>query len=241
MRLGQVGIWWSGSWGSDAAETRDLGSEMEELGYSAIWMSGGFNPGLSDRFRRLLAATNSIPVASGIVSIWHTTPHHVAEGVAGLDRDFPGRFILGLGASHALAVDQAEPRYTRPFSRMVQFLDELDRVDPLVPVDRRVLAALGPKMLALAAARTAGAHPYFVPVEHTYRAREVLGAGPLRAPEQGVVLESDPDRAREVARSYPRCYFRLPNYTNNLRSLGFGDKDLAGAGSDRLVDAIVAL
>jgi probable F420-dependent oxidoreductase len=123
---------------------------------------------------------------------------------------------------------------------MVGWLDGLDRQDPGVPVDRRVLAALGPRMLALAAERSAGAHPYFVPVEHTAKARQALGDGPLLAPEQGVVLESDPETARRIARRHTEGYLAMPNYSGNLRSLGYHDEDLAGAGSDRLVDAVVA-
>jgi probable F420-dependent oxidoreductase len=123
---------------------------------------------------------------------------------------------------------------------MVSYLDALDASTPTVPKDRRALAALGPKMLSLSAERSAGAHPYFVPVEHTARAREILGPGPLLAPEVTVVLESDPERARELARTFTTGYLGLPNYANNLRTLGYGEDDLAGGGSDRLVDAVVA-
>jgi probable F420-dependent oxidoreductase len=129
--------------------------------------------------------------------------------------------------------------YSRPYGHVVEYLDGLDEKG-VVGKDQRVLAALGPRMLALAGSRSAGAHPYFVPVEHTARAREILGAGPLLAPEVTVVLETDPSRARELARSFTTRYLTLPNYTNNLRTFGFGDEDLAGGGSDRLVDAIVA-
>jgi probable F420-dependent oxidoreductase len=122
---------------------------------------------------------------------------------------------------------------------MVQYLDELDDQGPAVAADRRVLAALGPRMLALAAERAAGAHPYFVPVEHIARARAIIGAGPVLAPELAVVLEVDPGAARAAAREYTTGYLQLPNYVNNLRSLGFDD-DLEGGGSDRLVDAVVA-
>ena len=208
---------------------------MEELGYGALWSSGGFEPGLAGRFERLLAATRDVVVASGIVSIWAGAVDNVAGDFARLDARYPGRFLLGLGASHSAIV----PGYRRPYTKMVGTLDDLDATGA-VPRHRRVLAALGPRMLALAAARSAGAHPYFVPVEHTARARQVVGHGPLLAPEVTVVLERDPTRARELARTFTAGYLGLPNYANTLRSLGYGEEDVSGGGSDRLVDAVVA-
>jgi probable F420-dependent oxidoreductase len=175
-------------------------------------------------------------VASGIVSIWLGEPGDIAGSVAKLDEQYPGRFQLGLGASHAPVVEN----YTKPYSRMVEYLDDLDGQQQTVPPDRRILAALGPRMLQLSAERAAGAHPYFVPVEHTAQARETLGTGPLLAPEVTVVLESDAERAREVARGFTTMYLTLPNYSNNLRALGYTEDDVAGGGSDRLVDAVVA-
>ncbi len=175
-------------------------------------------------------------VVSGIVSIWSTTPDEITLAVTDLDLRHPDRFVLGLGASHAPIVEN----YTRPYSHMVEYLDALDTAGPSVASERRLLAALRPRMLQLAADRAAGAHPYFVPVEHTFRAREVLGAHAVLAPEVTVVLEKDPSTAREAARGFTTGYLSLPNYANNLRSLGFGDDDLAGGGSDRLIDAVVA-
>jgi len=233
--LGKVGIWFSGTWRVKDSHL-DVAEEMEALGYSTLWSSGRFEPGLSMHFERQLAATTHLVVASGIVSIWPTPPQELSEAVAGLDDRYPGRFLLGLGASHAPVVVD----YTRPYSKMVSYLDALDSAGPSVAKDRRVLAALGPRMLELAGERSAGAHPYFVPVEHTVRARALLGPGPLLAPEVTVVIERDPVKARELARTFTGTYLRLPNYANNLRSLGFGDDDLAGGGSDRLVDAVVA-
>jgi probable F420-dependent oxidoreductase len=236
MDLGRVGVWWSGTWKVADDRSVDVAAELEGLGYTALWSSGGFQPGLSPLFGRLLAATTQMIVLSGIVSIWSTTPEEIALAVADLDHRHPGRFVLGLGASHAPIVEN----YTRPYSHMVEYLDALDTAGPSVASEQRVLAALGPRMLRLAAERAAGAHPYFVPVEHTSRARDLLGADALLAPEVTVVLEKDPDTARQAARAFTAGYLSLPNYANNLRSLGFGDDDLAGSGSDRLIDAVVA-
>ena len=238
-----MGIWCGGPWRVEerAAEAAEVAAEAEELGYGALWLSGGQKPGVSPLFKGLLDATSRVVVASGIISIWRAGPAEVAQAAADLRAAHPGRFLLGLGVSHADPVQASGQSYVRPYSRMVHYLNELDSQQPTVPSDQRVLAALGPRMLALSAARAAGAHPYFVPVEHTARAREALGTGPLLAPEQAVVLETDPARAREIARSYATSfYLRAPNYANNLRRLGFGDADLGGGGSDRLVDAVVA-
>jgi len=242
MALGSVGVWGTGLWLEESrrAEAMDVAAELDELGYATLWLSAGFGQGVPAVFGELLDGTARMSVASGILSIWHATAVEAAEGFDALDRAHPGRFLLGLGASHALRVDVDEKRYERPWSRMVGYLDELDAQRPGVPPGRRVLAALGPRMLRLSAERTAGAHPYFVPVEHTALAREQLGPGPLLAPEQAVVLETDPGFARELARGHMKWYLRLPNYTNNLRRLGYSDQDLDGGGSDRLVDAIVA-
>lgn len=236
MQLGPVGVWWSGSWEVEGRPDLNAAAELEALGYGAIWSSGGFNPGLSPHFGRLLAATSDVVVASGIVNIWKAAAEEIAGAVADLDAKHPGRFLLGLGVSHGAIIEE----YRRPYSHMVAYLDALDAAVPTVAGDRRVLAALGPRMLELAAERSAGAHPYFVPVEHTALARDVMGTGPLLAPELTVVLESDPKKAREAARAFTAGYLRLPNYANNLRRLGFDEDDLAGAGSDRLVDAVVA-
>ncbi|MGA2037371.1 MAG: LLM class F420-dependent oxidoreductase [Acidimicrobiales bacterium] len=234
MELGKVGIWWNIPWLVDETSL-DVAAEMEALGYSALWRGGGFKPGLSTSFERLLAATTHVPVASGIVSIWQTSPEELSKAVADLDNRYPERFLLGLGTSHEAMVKN----YTRPYAHMVSYLDALDTAGPVVAKDRRVLAALGPRMLKLAGERTTGAHPYFVPVEHTARARTILGPDPLLAPEVTVVLESDPTKARDLARTFTAAFLSLPDYTNNLRSLGFGDNDLAGGGSDRLIDAVV--
>ncbi|MGH9016399.1 MAG: TIGR03620 family F420-dependent LLM class oxidoreductase [Acidimicrobiales bacterium] len=234
MELGEVGVWWSGTWRKAEGSELETAAELEELGYGALWSSGGFDPGLSSRFERLLAATGRLTVASGIVSIWAGDAGDVSQAVGELETLYPGRFLLGVGASHAVAAGD----YHLPYSHMVGYLDALDSAG-VVAADRRVLAALGPRMLRLAADRALGAHPYFVPVEHTARARETLGAGALLAPEVTVVLERDPATARHLARTFTTGYLTLPNYSDNLRTLGYSDDDVAGGGSDRLVDAVV--
>jgi probable F420-dependent oxidoreductase len=233
--LGRIGVWWSGSWPHPDDPSRSVAPELESLGYGALWSSGRFDPGLSPHFEKLLASTDHIPVASGIVSAWTGAPEDVGPAVAALEDRFPGRFLLGIGASHSVAVAD----YSRPYSKVVTYLDALDALPIPVPAERRVLAALGPRMLELAAARTAGAHPYFVPVEHTAFARDTLGPAPLLAPEVAVVVETDAVRARELARGYASTYIGLPNYTQNLRRFGFGDEDIDGGGSDRLIDAVI--
>jgi probable F420-dependent oxidoreductase len=235
MDLGRVGVWWSGSWRAEQQPAIDVAAELETLGFGASWSSGGFDPGFPATFGRLLSSTTSIPVASGIMSMWTATPADVGMALADLEVQHPGRFLLGIGTSHAAIVGD----YSRPYSHMVAYLDGLDRLETPVPVDRRVLAALGPRMLELSAERAAGAHPYFVPVEHTSFARSTLGPTPLLATEVAVVLETDPTAARALAREYASIYLGLPNYTQNLRTFGFDDDDINDGGSDRLIDAII--
>jgi probable F420-dependent oxidoreductase len=191
----------------------------------------------------LLGWSERIAVATGIANIWARDPVAMANGARTLAESFPGRFILGLGVSHEPAVKRRGGTYEKPLAHMRSYLDAMDKArssspEPARPADR-VLAALGPKMLELSAERTAGAHPYFVPIEHTPIARQVLGPEPLLAVEQAVVFESDPDAAREIARDHMKGYLRLDNYANNLRRLGWTEEDVTGP-SDRLVDAIVA-
>lgn len=235
MDLGRIGVWWSGSWRAENEPNVDVAAELEMLGYGTLWSSGGFDPGFPPSFERLLASTNTIPVASGIISMWTAAPGDVGPALVDLDGKFPGRFLLGVGASHSAIVGD----YSRPYSHMVAYLDALDALDTPVPVDRRVLAALGRRMLELSAERAAGAHPYFVPVEHTAYARSILGPKPLLATEVAVVLETDPAAARALAREYASIYLGLPNYTQNLRSFGFDDDDINDGGSDRLIDAVI--
>jgi probable F420-dependent oxidoreductase len=241
--LGTVGIWSMGlRHHPDEAEITDAAAELEELGYGAIFIPGRAGGDILGAAEILLAGTQRVIVATGILNIWMHDPAEVAGTVHALQARFDSRLLLGLGASHAAIVDRESPgRYRRPLSAMSAYLDALDAADPPVERSQRMLAALGPKMLALAGQRSAGAHPYLVPVEHTRRARVLLGPGPLLAPEQPVLLETDPDRARDSARAYLGRYFRsFPNYTNNLTGLGFDESDFRDGGSDRLIDAVVA-
>jgi len=240
MQLGHVGIWWSGGWPEEPGELSDLLGRLHSLGYETLWLSGGLDRRFNPQFERLLAANRLLKVASGIHSIWTLSATETAAQFERLEADHPGRFLLGLGVSHAPLVDGIGERYEHPFRRMVDYLDELDTAPFLVAPGRRVLAALGPRMLTLAAQRAAGAHPYFVPVEHTAQARAVLGPDPVLAPELAVVLEEDPARARQLARSYAEGYLAMANYAQNLRRLGYAEEDLTGGGSDRLIDAVVA-
>lgn len=220
-----------------SAAAVDAAVELEELGYSRIWFSGGFTETVPARFREILDGTERIGIAPGILSIWHTPPSEAAEFTAEAQRVHPGRFLLGLGTSHAVVVDNDDTAYRKPYSKMVEYIDALDAAGS--PPERRVLAALGPRMMELSRDRSAGAHPYFVPVEHTAEARQALGPDPLLAPEVAVVLEPDAAAARSIARQYTSVYLTLPNYTNNLRRFGWTDDDFTDGGSDRLVDALV--
>ncbi|WP_433546761.1 LLM class F420-dependent oxidoreductase [Streptomyces sp. CA-294286] len=234
---GRIGIWSAAlrpTTPEGRLELSDAVTELEDLGYGTVW-SGG-SPSLEDA-APLLEATSRIKVATGILSIWEHTAETVAAQIADLEFRHPGRFLLGLGVSH----DALAPQYARPYSAMVAYLDALDAAPDALPAERRVLAALGPKMLHLAGDRAVGAHPYLVTPEHTAQAREALGPDAFLAPELTVVLEPDLDRARTVARAMLGFYLTLPNYTDNLLRLGFADADFENNGSDRLLDALFAL
>jgi probable F420-dependent oxidoreductase len=225
----------------DEAEVADAAAELDQLGYSALWVPGGEPDSVFNRLAALLRATRAATVATGILSVWVHDPEIVAAERAQLNDASEGRFLLGLGIGHGSVVDRNRPgRYRRPLETMRAYLDSLDVAAPPVPPEARALGALGPKMLELARDRSLGAHPYLVTTEHTRRARGILGPEKLLAPEQAVVLERDPDRARATARAHLERYLSLPNYANNLRRLGFGDEDFERGGSDRLVDGVVA-
>ncbi|MGW0937059.1 LLM class F420-dependent oxidoreductase [Streptomyces sp. NPDC002666] len=237
--FGQIGIW-SGalhrSRADDAgkAAITEAVAELEDLGYGTLWIGGSPSP---DDAAAVVEATRSITVATGILSIWDHPAADVAARIARLDADARARLVLGLGVSHGPMV----PQYAKPYSAMVAYLDALDSATPPVDSGHRVLAALGPKMLKLAAGRARGAHPYLVTTEHTAEAREALGPDALLAPELSVVLDTDLDRARTTARTMLAMYLQLPNYTDNLLRLGFAESDFEGGGSIRLLDALFAL
>jgi probable F420-dependent oxidoreductase len=238
MDLGRIGIW-SWSYGGDDSEVAEVAAELEELGYGALWFPN--RPTIFDLSRTILSATRRTVAATGITNIWTHPPEAVAAEHQAITEAHPRRFLLGLGVSHPHLVDRDQPgRYRQPLTRMRAYLDQLDRQPAPVPVEERALAALGPRMLELSRDRTAGAHPYLVTPEHTRQARELLGPSKLLAPEQAVVLESEPDRARTLAREHLHLYLQAPNYTSNWLRLGFTSDDFADGGSDRLVDALVA-
>jgi probable F420-dependent oxidoreductase len=224
----------------DAGEVAEAATELEELGYSALWIPdvGGDVFGAVER---LMQATTSETISTGILNLWKHSAEETAEAHDRLTRTYGDRFLVGIGVSHAALIDADDPgRYRKPLAAMEAFLDGLDVAPIPLAASRRVLAALGPRMLELARDRAGGAHPYNVTPEHTASAREALGPSALLLPEQMVILSSDADEARTIARDSLRHYMSLPNYTNNLRRLGFGDDDFADGGSQRLLDALVA-
>ncbi|MBV9208476.1 MAG: LLM class F420-dependent oxidoreductase [Actinobacteria bacterium] len=227
IELGAVGIWRLPS-----GLGPEVAAEVEALGYGAIWVGGSPGGDLAV-VENLLDTTHRIAVATGIVNVWKDAAATVGASYHRITARHPGRFLLGLGIGHP----EATQEYQQPYAKLVSYLDELDAMK--VPAGGRALAALGPRVLHLAAQRTAGAHPYLVTPEHTRQARQILGDGPLLAPEQKVVLETDPERARAIAR--PRVqkpYLGMRNYLANLRRLGWTDADFADGGSDALIDAL---
>jgi probable F420-dependent oxidoreductase len=228
-RLGKFGIWRSAS-----QATPELAAGLERLGYGALWLGGSPSGDLAI-VDQILGATTTLNVGTSIVNMWQDDATTVAQSYARIQARFPDRFVLGVGAGHPEATQQ----YASPYDTLATYVDQL--IANHVPAHRIVLAALGPRVLRLAADRTGGAIPYLVTAEHTRTAREILGPDRLLAPEHKAVLDTDEKRARALGServSFP--YLRLRNYTSNLRRLGFTDEDLAGGGSDRLVDALVA-
>lgn len=243
--LGRVGVWLGALGWAPASDTRGAVAEIEDLGYGTLWVGEGHdNKESFSHAGILLAASERLVVATGIANIWVRDAVAAVAGSRTLAEAYPGRFVLGLGVSHWPQVAPRGHSYKQPVSTMRAYLDAMDAVEykgPRPPeAVPRVLAALRPRMLELAAEKTDGAHPYLVPVEHTVRARGILGDGKLLAPEQFVLLEQDPAEARRLVRQTLAWYLTLPNYTNNLRWLGFADDDFAHGSSDRLVDALVA-
>ena len=231
MELGEFGVWTTyRTLGEDNAGV--AAKLVEDLGYGALWLGG--SPRLPS-VRTLLAGSENLTVATGIVNVWQNEPATLATEYAALAGEFPDRLLVGIGIGHP----EATSDYKRPLTAMRVFLDGLDSADPPLPREERVLAALRPKMLELARERARGAHPYFVPVEHTRAARAVLGDGALLVPELAVVVDSSTHRGWKKAREYASGYLRLRNYTSNLLEFGFTEEDFADGGSDRLIDAIV--
>jgi len=244
-RLGKVGVW---SFALQRLTAKDAGGAMREyerLGYPTVWMPESV--GSKEVFAHaalLLAGSERAIVAPGIASIYARDPMAMAGGAKALAEAYPGRFVLGIGVSHKPSVESRGHDYGRPVETMAGYIDEMEAAsyagpDLTEPVPL-VLAALGPRMLELAAARADGAHPYFVPVEHTPFARERVGSETCLAVEQTAVLSTNVDAARRIGRAFARHYLALPNYANSLRRLGWGDEDIANDGSDRLIDAVVA-
>lgn len=235
-----TGIWSGELRYGDRDVAAQAAGELEAAGFTALWLPdvGGE---LFASVENLLAATSTITVATGILNLWMHEPEVTAERFHTLTETYGPRVLFGIGVSHAPLIDAAEPdRYRRPLAKTAAYLDALDAAEQPLPVDGRLLAALGPKMLELARTRAAGSHPYLVTPVHTAAIRKALGPDLVVAPEQAVVFATDPSVARAVARQYLAMYVGLPNYANNWKRIGFTDDDLTGGGSDRLVDALVA-
>lgn len=244
-RLGRVGVW---SFALQRLTSADEGAamrEFERLGFATVWMPESL--GSKEVFAHsaiLLAGCERAIVAPGIASIYARDPMAMASGARALAEAYPGRFVLGIGVSHAPSVAMRGGSYGKPVETMTAYLDGMAAASyagpgPSEPVPL-VLAALGPRMLELAAARADGAHPYFVPVEHTPVARAALGPDACLAVEQTAVLSTNADAARRIGRAFAKHYLALPNYANNLRRLGWSDADIANDGSDRMIDAVIA-
>jgi probable F420-dependent oxidoreductase len=225
--LGRFGVWTFG------AVKPEQAAEIEKLGYGAVWI-GGSPAGDLNYVEPILERTETLQVATGIVNVWTAQAKQVAEAYHRIEDAFPGRFLLGIGIGHPEHTEE----YRKPYDVLVEYLDVLD--EECVPTSRRVVAALGPKVLKLSAQRSAGAHPYLTTPEHTAQAREVIGNSVFLAPEHKVVLTTDAEVARKIGRETVDFYLNLSNYLNNWKRLGFSDEDMAKPGSDKLIDAVVA-
>jgi probable F420-dependent oxidoreductase len=244
-RLGKVGVWSFALQRMPAADAGAAVRAFEDAGYPSVWFPESV--GSKEVFAHsalLLGASTKAVIAPGIASIYARDPMAMAGGAKALAEAYPGRYVLGIGVSHAPSVQTRGGSYGKPIETMTAYLDAMDAAsyagpEPGEPVPL-VLAALGPKMLELAASRADGAHPYFVPVEHTPIARAAIGNECCLAVEMTAVLSTDPATARRIGRGFARHYLALPNYANNLRRLGWADEDIASDGSDRMIDAVVA-
>jgi probable F420-dependent oxidoreductase len=232
-RLGRIGIWSGELRFGDAAEGQKAMAELDELGFGAIWIPGGVGGDILDVVDRGLTATRRATIATGIINIWKHEPAEIGSWWHRLSDDHKSRVMLGVGVSHSPLIGE---EYQKPLTKMRSFLDGLDQEG--VPSDHVCIAALAPKMLQLSGERTAGTHPYLVTPEHSAISRKAVGPDRLVAPEQHVVLETDPVRARAMGRESLKPYMQLPNYVNSWRRLGFSEEDVTG--SDRLIDEIIA-
>ena len=244
-QLGRVGCWSFALEAQTAADERRDAAEIESMGYPAIWFPESVESReVFSHAAWLLASTERVVIASGIANVWARDAVAMTNGWHMLTDAYPDRFLLGLGVSHPRSVARRGAEYKRPYSHMREYLDGMDRAPSSAPeptvAPRRMLAALGPRMLELSAHRSLGAHPYFVPVEHTAFARTRLGPEPVLAVEQTVVLETDAAEARRIARGFASGYLSSPNYAGNLRRMGYTSDDVSGSGSDRLIDAVIA-
>jgi probable F420-dependent oxidoreductase len=245
IQIGPVGIWTGSFENQPAANAQEAARELEELGYGAIWFGEAVGREALTHAGLLLAGTKRIVIATGIANIYARDAFAMAAGQKTLAEAYDNRFLLGLGVSHVPLVEQLRGhRYEKPVATMRAYLDAMDsaRYQSIPPRTKpaRILAALGPKMLQLSGERADGAHPYNVNPEHTAQARQILGPDPYLCPEQAVVLETDPSKARQIGRKFLGIYLGLPNYTNNLLRLGFDESDFKDGGSNRLIDAIIA-
>jgi probable F420-dependent oxidoreductase len=217
-----------------------VASSLESFGYGTLWVPGGAGGDLFGDVDAAIEATEKAVVATGVLNIWMHRPEDTARWFARVEEQYPGRLLVGLGASHAALVESTDQTYHKPLTVLRQYVDALDTASPPLPPGRRILAALGPKMLELAGEQSLGAHTYLVNPAHTRIARDTLGPNAILAPELKVVLESNPMHARRIARTHLEPYLKLPNYVRNLLRLGYSEHDCTGGGSDRLIDDVVA-
>jgi probable F420-dependent oxidoreductase len=245
LPIGPIGIWTFDLESQPSAKAKEAVAELERLGYGAVWFGEAVGREALTNAGVLLAGSKRIVVATGIANIYARDPLAMSAGQKTLAEAYPNRFLLGLGVSHVPLVEKLRGHvYEKPVATMRAYLDAMDRAmfQAVPPSTRplRVLAALGPKMLELAAERTDGAHPYNVTPEHTALARKILGPNPMLCPEQAVILETDASKARQIGRKFLEVYLKLPNYRNNWIRLGYSEEDCNNGGSDRLVDALIA-
>jgi probable F420-dependent oxidoreductase len=244
-RLGRIGVWSFALQANSLPPVRDALGAYERLGYRSVWFPESI--GSKEAFSHatlLLGANAKLAVGTGIANLYARDAHAMALGGRTLSEAYPGRFVLGIGVSHAPSVASRGGVYGKPIEQMRAYLDAMDAAPWVGPEADRpplLIAALGPKMLDLAAERADGAHPYFVPVEHTRIARERLGADPVLVTELTAVIDDDAGRARETARAFAGRYLALPNYANNLLRLGYADSDVADGGSERLINDVIAI